>query len=165
MNSPPETTFSFKIPGIPGHQERPRIVRISGFSRMADTKASVNWKALVKLCAQEAMRNACLPAPFPRDVAISLTILAVFPRPKSARGDPSQRSAKLTKPDWDNIGKAISDAMNGVVYEDDCAIYCAGVTKAIGERAEGPFTRVTVFAQAPAEATRPKSRKRSRAAP
>lgn len=165
MMNPTETTFSFVVPGIPGHQERPRIVRIAGLSRMADTKKSVSWKALVTLCAQDGMRKAALLAPFSRDHAIAVTIHAIYPRPKSARSDPSKRSPKITKPDWDNIGKAVSDALNGVVYEDDCAIFCGTVTKAVAERGEAPFTRVTVYALPPDPATRRRSRKRSRAAP
>lgn len=33
--------------------------------------------------------------------------------------------------DWDNLGKAISDALNGVAYRDDNQVVSASVTKSI----------------------------------
>lgn len=35
--------------------------------------------------------------------------------------------------DWDNLGKAISDALNGVAYHDDNQVMHASVTKRIGK--------------------------------
>ena len=37
------------------------------------------------------------------------------------------------KPDWDNLGKIVSDAMNDVVYKDDCQIFEAHISKRYGE--------------------------------
>lgn len=39
----------------------------------------------------------------------------------------ANRPAK--KPDWDNIGKAVCDALNGVAYKDDAQIICGKVEK------------------------------------
>ncbi len=36
------------------------------------------------------------------------------------------------KPDWDNIGKALCDALNGVAYGDDASIYDAHIVKRWG---------------------------------
>ena len=35
----------------------------------------------------------------------------------------------LGKPDWDNIGKLICDALNGVAYTDDAHVVMGGVQK------------------------------------
>lgn len=37
------------------------------------------------------------------------------------------------KPDWDNIGKSISDALNKVAYDDDSAIVDVRITKHYAE--------------------------------
>ena len=37
--------------------------------------------------------------------------------------------ADLGKPDWDNIGKLICDALNGVAYTDDAHVVMGGVQK------------------------------------
>ena len=39
------------------------------------------------------------------------------------------------KPDWDNIGKALCDALNGVAYGDDASIYDAHIVKRWGSPA------------------------------
>ncbi len=54
--------------------------------------------------------------------------------PKSAskklRADMLSGAVNPTKkPDWDNIGKIVSDALNGVAYEDDKSIISAAVYK------------------------------------
>lgn len=37
--------------------------------------------------------------------------------------------ADLGKPDWDNIGKLVCDALNGVAYTDDAHVVMGGVKK------------------------------------
>ena len=37
--------------------------------------------------------------------------------------------ADLGKPDWDNIGKAVCDALNGVAYKDDSQASIGSVEK------------------------------------
>ena len=37
--------------------------------------------------------------------------------------------ADLGKPDWDNIGKLVCDALNGVAYTDDAHVVMGGVQK------------------------------------
>jgi len=50
----------------------------------------------------------------------------------------------LVKPDWDNIGKLVCDALNRVVYRDDSQITKATVLKRYCEEgvAEGLFVRI-----------------------
>lgn len=36
------------------------------------------------------------------------------------------------KPDWDNIGKGISDALNGIAWKDDSQVYWSNVKKVYG---------------------------------
>jgi Holliday junction resolvase RusA-like endonuclease len=61
--------------------------------------------------------------------------------PRSAIGSTSGEWYCDSKPDWDNIGKAIGDALKGVVLVDDCKITKGSVEKVFGERSE---TRVVV---------------------
>lgn len=56
----------------------------------------------------------------PFDCAVMLSLLAYFPIPKS--WPKAKREAALhhtSKPDADNVLKAIADALNGIVYRDD----------------------------------------------
>lgn len=65
---------------------------------------------------------------------IKADITAYYPIPKST--SKKQHQAMLDgqirptkKPDWDNIGKIICDALNGIAYKDDSAIIEATVQK------------------------------------
>jgi Holliday junction resolvase RusA-like endonuclease len=39
------------------------------------------------------------------------------------------RELPTKKPDWDNVAKAITDSLNGIVYVDDCQIVSVYITK------------------------------------
>lgn len=75
---------------------------------------------------------------FPEDSEIRITIIAVMGIPKST---PKYKHADMLsgkirpvkKPDWDNIGKLVCDALNGVAYDDDKCICGACVIKLYGE--------------------------------
>jgi len=59
------------------------------------------------------------------DQPIAVTVLVVMPRPKSTK-------LAMPKPDWDNYGKGVCDAMHGVVYADDTIIRRGSCEKAWG---------------------------------
>ena len=66
--------------------------------------------------------------------AIGLRVTAYFPIPKSFTRAKTEQAISgsllhTKKPDWDNIGKIVSDALNGVVYPDDAVVSDATVAK------------------------------------
>lgn len=79
-----------------------------------------------------------LQAPAPWTGPIELEVEAVFSPPKS--WSQKKRAEKMgrphcQKPDSSNIAKAVEDALNAVVYRDDCQAYDVRVRKWWGERA------------------------------
>lgn len=56
--------------------------------------------------------------------AIYLSLKFHLIRPKS-----SKRPYPTVKPDADNIGKLYLDAMNGILYEDDCQVIVLSLEK------------------------------------
>lgn len=46
------------------------------------------------------------------------------------------------KPDWDNIGKLVADALNGIAYDDDKCIVDAQVRKFYSEQ---PRTEIVLI--------------------
>ena len=73
----------------------------------------------------------------PRDCAILVSIEAVFPIPASWSKAKRQEAlegklAHMGKPDWDNVGKIITDALNQVAWNDDSQIISASVIKTYG---------------------------------
>ena len=82
----------------------------------------------------------------PAGTPVAIEITAWYAIPKSARGALRERMTRgevvpVTKPDWDNIGKLLSDALNGVAWHDDAQITQATVHKVYGIT---PMVRVEI---------------------
>lgn len=123
--------LTLTIPGEPCAQGRPRISTAGGFPRAYDPAKSRNYKAFVKLIAQEEMlaqgwRYTELP------LAVTITAYMSIPSSKSKKFKQAaalgvERPTK--KPDVDNIFKCVTDAMSGIAYKDDKQIVAATVNK------------------------------------
>lgn len=130
------TCIRFSVPGAPVAKARPRFTQ-NGHAYTPDKTRS--YEAIVKLCAMKAMKGKKLLTG-----AISLSVTAFFPIPKYFTKAIREKalSGELwhqKKPDWDNVGKIVSDALNGVVFSDD-----AKVSRAIVEKRYSEFPRVEV---------------------
>jgi len=87
--------------------------------------------------------------PFPKDTPLYLRIVAVFEPPASWSGSKKKDALDshihpAKKPDWDNIGKIICDALNGIAFHDDAQIIHAEVLKSYGIQ-EGVEVEIVVF--------------------
>lgn len=119
----------FTIPGKPQGKARPRFTR-TGHAYTPDS---------TRLYEQE-VRAAYLEAAGGRtyaDAPVTVDILAFYPIPKSAAKArrAAMESGELrpaVKPDWDNLGKIICDALNGVAWRDDAQVVRATVDKRYG---------------------------------
>jgi len=118
------------IPGEPQGKGRPRVPR-SGHAYTP--KKTAAYEKHVRECYQEQ----CTDEPFPQGCGLVVTIEAIFGVPMS--DSVKKRQAKLCglmlptkKPDYDNIGKVICDALNGIAWHDDAQITSAHVYKRYG---------------------------------
>lgn len=71
------------------------------------------------------------------DGPVSLTVFAQFQIPKSrAKGKNAVfvGSWHVGKPDGDNILKAVGDALNGIVWRDDCQVAMASIIKTYSDK-------------------------------
>jgi len=128
--------IEFHIPGEPVAKGRARSFIRGGHIAHHTPKKTANYESLVALAAQfhmAATRQAMLEGP------LLLTFSAVFTIPKS--WSKKRKAANdlvpefVTKrPDLDNIAKALSDGMNGVVYADDSQIVKMSCCKFYGDR-------------------------------
>lgn len=112
------------IPGPPCAKQRPRLGKYGTYT----PEKTMNYETLVKELYIVEHHNRQLEG------ALSMTVRAYFQIPKSA----SQKKAvemqegkirPTTKPDWDNVGKIVADALNGLAYRDDSQIVRATVEK------------------------------------
>ncbi len=121
----------FTVLGDPTGKQRHRTTR-SGHTYTPDKTA--RYENLVKV----EYRRQC-GVRFPDDAQLDVRILAYHPIPTST----SKKKRKLMeervirpakKPDWDNIGKIVTDSLNQVAYRDDAQVVDAQVRKFYSER-------------------------------
>jgi Holliday junction resolvase RusA-like endonuclease len=109
--------ITFTIPGKPLGQQRPRFARVGKFVRAYDPDKSVSYKATLMQFAQAAGVK-------PIEGPVTVTVDAYMPRPQRLcrkRDNPGVLPATC-KPDADNIGKIVCDALTGVAYADDAQV-------------------------------------------
>ena len=141
--------IEFTVPGTPSGQprQRHRIVKAGGrtfASNYLPVSDPVNaFKATIRLAYHEAGGRVLN---LDGDEAISVVILAVFPRPKSKtrKTTPNPRYRMTKKPDVDNIAKAVMDGLNGVAWTDDAVVSDLVVQKHIASADEDPHTIVSI---------------------
>ena len=126
--------MTFSIPGAPQGKARPKVVRNGTFSRAYTPEKTVNYEALVKLSYQQAAGGLFLGAGVPVRVRID----AYYDTPKSESKKKLRNMLAgllfpTKKPDWDNIGKIICDALNGIAWKDDAQIVDGRVLKHYSE--------------------------------
>lgn len=123
--------ISFSIPGAPIAKARPRFTK-NGHTYTPDKTRA--YEEIVRVWAIRAMHGKkMLTGP------ISLSVTAFFPIPKYFTKAIREKAmaGKLLhqkKPDWDNVGKIVSDALNGLVYTDDAQVSHAIVEKRYSDK-------------------------------
>lgn len=121
--------MTFSVEGYPVSKGRPRFARRGAFVKTYTDARTLKWEDQVKKRAMEAMGSS-----EPLETPVSLCLYFRLPIPRSYSKSRTKdaldgflRPSK--KPDWDNLGKAISDALNGVVFKDDAQVVSAHIKK------------------------------------
>lgn len=130
------------IPGAPTGKGRPKVVKIGGFTRMATPAKTVAYEGLVAHAAQQAMQGRPL---LDAAVGVNLFIDAAVPPSWSQKKQRMALAGEVlptTKPDADNVVKAIFDGLNGVLWRDDVLVVDLRVRK---RYAATPCVRVEVW--------------------
>lgn len=135
--------LTFVVPGAPIGKGRPRVTTRGGkFATMYTPEKTVNYEGLVAHSAKVAMAGAPL---IDGPAAVTLEIVCQVPASWSQRKRVQALSGQVyptTKPDIDNVEKAIFDGLNGVVWRDDVQVVDVTKRKRYGDT---PGVRVTVI--------------------
>lgn len=134
------------IPGAPIGKARPRVTRAGRTYTPART-AEHEDRIRKEAAAVASMRSPDGSPMAPMQGPLICNIVCQMPIPKSwpkARREDAQRFGRwhTGKPDADNLAKAVLDALNGILYEDDSQVVMLAVTKRYA-KAE-PGTTVTL---------------------
>jgi Holliday junction resolvase RusA-like endonuclease len=144
------------IPGDPVPQGRPRFGGMrNGKVRVYNPEAARIWRAVAALHYHRALVDARHERPMFREgLPLRVHVLAVFPCPSSYH---RKRTPLPTLPyvaqenDGDNLAKAVMDAGNGILWNDDGQVSLLVVERWRAAQGEEPFVRVTVEEWTPAE--------------
>ena len=98
---------------------RPRFTRTGHAFTPAKTRKTEDQ---IKQLVSDAYRFEPYAGP------VTASYRLVFKRPKS-----NKTPEHIQRPDADNCSKLVQDAMNGIVYRDDCQIVAFDVSKEWGE--------------------------------
>lgn len=121
--------YTFIVPGAARGKTRPRFNRAGhAFKHPAD--------AFTEGVIREAFA-AAYPGAQPLVGPLALEISAYYEIPASWPKAKRQSARWVTvKPDFDNLAKMISDALNGAAYKDDSAIAWSLIRKCYGDAAQ-----------------------------
>lgn len=116
------------IPGEPVAKARPRVTKWGAYT----PEKTKNYETLVKELYFVKHGQTLL------DGELDIYIDAYFKIPKSTS---KKRKAMMIsgeirpikRPDWDNVGKIVTDALNDIAYKDDSQIVTATVSKYYSE--------------------------------
>ena len=119
----------FQVEGDPKGKGRPRFTRAGKFTRVYTDKQTLDYEALIKFFAAEAMGST---DPLETPVSVFLYIRHGVPQSYSKKRTEACLSGleqPCKKPDIDNIAKTYLDGMNGVVFLDDTQVVDLHVKK------------------------------------
>ena len=133
--------LDFIVYGAPQGKGRPRVGRVGQHVRMFTPAKTLAYEGLVAHCGAAAMAGrALLEGPVELRLLIDVAIPASWSKRKQAQALAAE-ILPTTKPDVDNVIKAIGDGLNGVVWKDDSQISDVIARKRYAEK---PQVRVMV---------------------
>lgn len=135
----------FSVNGIPKGQPRPRAFarKMGGkfVARVFDAGTAEEWKSLVAAAARPHMPESPWTGP------VTVWIAFLLPRPKRLcrKKDADEIVACASKPDADNLAKAVLDAMTQMGWWlDDAQVCSLHISKHYHKKTGRPGATVTV---------------------
>jgi len=131
--------YAIEIPGEPVGKQRPKVWPIKMKSGViirsgVTPEKTVNYTNLVRLLWREKYPGFM---PLKGAVRLELRIFKSIPKAAGKKKAALMEAGEIrpeTKPDWDNVGKMISDALEGLAYERDSQIASGQVEKLFSSR-------------------------------
>lgn len=129
----PPRVLSFVVLGDPVGKGRPRFARVGKKAVRAYTPAATkSYETHVALLARAGLgRRGPLQGPLEVRIEASCPVPASWSRVKRRRAIEA-RMRPTTKPDIDNLAKAVLDALNGTAWRDDAQVVELACSKRYG---------------------------------
>ena len=134
---------TFRVQGPPKAQPRPRAYSPKpGLIRIYDCGSARAWKEAVALAAKPHLP----PKPLVGPVRVDIDFFFHRPTRLMRRMDPDGLLPHTAKPDIDNLGKAVLDALKDAgMFCDDSIVFCGFLVKWYCTRTGEPGALVRVY--------------------
>lgn len=144
----------FHVPAVPVAQprQRHRVVKIGGKNIVQNYTPKSDPVQDFKASVRQSYEAASTGVP-PLGGPVTMRVVFVLPRPKSLmwKSKPMPRLPHVTKPDADNLWKAVKDALKGLAWRDDSQVCDANVVKVTAAGHEQPGVDIEIAAIAAVE--------------
>ena len=114
--------IKFTVPGIPVAKGRPRVTRTHTYT----PKKTKDYEKLVQYSC--GYKGKPLEGPIRIDIKLYMYIPKNTSKVK-IRAKLAGEILPTKRPDWDNMAKSITDALNGIAFKDDNQIVEAHIYK------------------------------------
>ena len=141
------------IPGEPVAQTRPRtrVVTMKGrkpFAQVYNPKAgkASKWRKVASQCIFDELEAMRLYPPVFRKgtpVAVDIRLIHGCPKSRFRTREPAGRAWRASKPDLDNVVKAVLDACQGLLWDDDSQVACLLVEQFTGSQSESARVEIS----------------------
>lgn len=118
----PISSVSFFVPGQPVGKGRPRAAKRGKHIQLYTPEKTASYENLVATAAHGSMRGA---EPIKGACHVDMEIRLMVPVSWSAKRRDQALDGQILptkKPDMDNVLKAVFDAINGIVWQDDVQV-------------------------------------------
>lgn len=119
---PTRAAIHFVVPGNPVGKGRPRVATRGRFAQLYTPEKTASYESLVKMAGHRAMEGRAMVLDA---VHVDLDICVPIPASWSQRKRDQALAGNVrptTKPDIDNVEKAIFDGLNGITWKDDVQV-------------------------------------------
>jgi len=127
--------ITITVPGDPVPKGRPRVTTLGGFARTYTPKKTRDYEDRIRAAGKDAVGGDAL---WPTKRPIILDIYAHFEVPRTWPNWKIEGAAvdgwiyHTTRPDIDNVVKAVMDGLNGVLWDDDAQVMSVTARKSFG---------------------------------
>lgn len=137
------------IPGEPRAQKRPRATAFMVGRRLKASiyidNEDIEWRKRAQVWILEGLLEAGMDEPgFVGPVAVRITSYFELPASHHRVREPLARQWKQTKPDGDNVEKAVLDACNGIAWVDDVQVAKMEWTRLMAAQGEEPRLEIEI---------------------
>lgn len=134
--------LEFWVNTTPVSQPRPRFRAVNGkvYAYTPSAHGVHQFKHDVVEAYYDALRdNGLVVSGWMADCAVRMDVECYFPRTRSELKGPRSRQRDFyckSKNDWDNVGKAISDALTSRAWRDDGQLWCVSIRRYLAQAGE-----------------------------